>query len=149
MTARDSFAVHAPIDKVFDLLADPRWLTGTDAAPGVRIWHDGGPERGVGSRFLMEGPRSRGTWASECTEFVPPTALVLDVWREGDQRHGTTSYHLEATADGTQVLLRGDGFFGIGGSVVLRLLSPLFRGYLQGGNRRLARAIEERVALTS
>jgi uncharacterized protein YndB with AHSA1/START domain len=148
MTVRDSFAVRAPIDKVFDLLADPRWLTGTDAAPGVRIWHDGGPERGVGSRFLMEGPRSRGRWASECIEFVPPTALVLHVSREGDNRHGTTSYHLEAIADGTQVLLRGDGFFGITDGVVLRLLSPLFRGYLRGGSRRLARAIEERAALT-
>jgi hypothetical protein len=144
MAFKDQFLVGAPIDRVFQSLADPRWLQETYlAGRGVTLTLETDGPISVGTRFRMVRG-VRGPWYWTVTEYDPPRHLAADVWWSERSGIGHTAYDLEATPAGTLVRMRGSGFFGpIGWTFIL--LWPPVRSAMKSGNRQLAIAIERRL----
>ncbi len=98
--------IAAPIDAIFDLIADSRraltWLDGFDC-----FEHVGGPLRGVGARVRAEG-RFLGMVVEtdlEIIEYVPPVRLVS---QSTSRVRSRTSWNLSEVSGGTRVAFVGD-----------------------------------------
>jgi carbon monoxide dehydrogenase subunit G len=123
----ESTVIAAPIEQIFDLVADHRralrWLDGFD-----RFEHVSGPERGVGARVLAEG-RFLGFTAEtylDIIEYESPYRLV-SVSSKGIRSR--TAWILGQADNGTRVSFIGDYTLPFG----LRLL----------GDRALAQIVSD------
>jgi uncharacterized protein YndB with AHSA1/START domain len=107
-TLEERVEIAAPIEGVFELLADPaRGPEWTPNLLSVEPLTDGPPGPGIETRLLvnMGGRPSKGT--GRCVEFDPPHKLVLasslDVGITS-----TTSFQLTPTPTGTAIAARVD-----------------------------------------
>lgn len=91
--------VHAPIDRLFALLADPsRMATWLPACTGVEV--EGPLKRGTRLRVRF-GERVTGL---EITELTPPTTFG---WEEHGARKGSKIlFRLEAVGESTRITVR-------------------------------------------
>jgi uncharacterized protein YndB with AHSA1/START domain len=130
--------IAAPIEAVFELLADPaRGPEWTPNLVSVEPLVDGPPGPGLETRLLVNvgGRPSKGT--GRCVEFDPPHRLVLasslDVGISS-----TTSFQLTPTARGTAVAARVE--YTLPASGLGRLVGGLFGDSLARRDLRKALA---------
>ena len=122
--------VRAPIQPVFDLIADHRraltWLTGFTRFDWV-----GGPENGVGARVLTEGEYLGFVISAELeiVAFDPPWRLVS---KSTGRIKSTTTWALQTVDEGTRVSFIGDYTL----PLALRLVGDLAVEHMVGGQVR-------------
>jgi uncharacterized protein YndB with AHSA1/START domain len=106
MRLRSSYAVRAPIDKVYAYLSDPRRFASLERGFQVGIALGSEQESGAGARFRIavdEPAEAQGTWITELISVDPPHGLTARASHVGHDEVGTVMYRLESTADGTVV----------------------------------------------
>jgi carbon monoxide dehydrogenase subunit G len=126
----ESTFIAAPIEKIFDLIADHRqaltWLEGFD-----RFEHCGGPERGKGARVRAAG-RFLGIPVEtllEVVQYDPPCLLQSESTKGIRSR---TAWRLAEVTGGTRVSFEGDYTLPIG----LRLLGDQALGTIVSDQTR-------------
>ena len=137
MRVRDSFEVAAPIDRVFEFLADPRHLVGLDRDVTITVEQ----LESDTSTYRLSGPKLRGPWLTEYRELDPPHRIHVDFHQESGTFKGSTSYDLEPLDENTIVRMEGSGRVGLVIELGVMLVGPLYRWQLRRGHRKLAAKI--------
>ena len=139
MRVRDAFEVAAPIDRVFEFLADPRHLVGLDRNLVIAVEQLAGDI----ATYRLSGPKLRGPWLTEYWELDPPRRIRVDFRQESGKFNGSTSYDLEPGDGGTIVRMEGSGRVGPVIELGVMLVGPIYRWQLRRGHRKLATKIGE------
>ena len=125
--------IHAPMEKVFDLIADPEkhklWLKGVEETRHLEPYD---PENPVGTKFkqrIREGGRVK-EYDGEVTAFARPKHLGIRLF--APQFSVTVDYHLTPLESGSRLdylaeFTCGSWFFRLLG----RIFSFLMRGMLR------------------